>query len=187
MRINGSVIKEITVLTKIELEVSSSSRLYVIASTNVRSADGIAASKMVTLNCRPEMANTEVIKNATSGKNNNFMIVEKVIRNLSEVIDEKSREIPNEIMINGTTPAPRYSRVFERTEPIGILARLKAIPNIIAHNGGNNAILRTAFLMFPPNFKIRINDSSRNSTDVEMSQKIALIRPSLPKIPKHIG
>ncbi len=187
VRINGSVIKEITVLIKIEVDVSSSSRLYVIASTNVRSAEGIAASRTVTLNCNPEMANRDVTKKATSGKNSSFMIVEKVIKNLSEVIDEKSREIPNEIMINGTTPAPRYSKVSERTEPIGILAKLNIIPNIIAHNGGNKTILRMAFLMFPPNFKISTNESRRNSIDVEMSQKIARTRPSFPKIPKQIG
>lgn len=44
-----------------------------------------------------------------------------------------------------------------------------------------------AFLVDPPNFRTKTKERIRKTHNVEMSQKIALIRPSVPKIPMLIG
>ena len=76
---------------------------------------------------------------------------------------------------------------LSKTGPIGIFNIFSPNPNIMAHNGGNKAILRIAFLTVPPNLITKTNERIKKMHIVAISQKIALKNPSWPKIPKVTG
>lgn len=136
-------------------DVNSWFKLYVIASNNDIIPEGIAASTMETLYWRPTKPIEDAIKNATAGKNANFIIDVNAIIDLLREIPSKLMDNPNTIMINGIVPWPKYSIVFSKTDPIGMLKKLMPKPKIIAHKDGKNTIFFKAVFASPPNFKTR--------------------------------
>ena len=65
--------------------------------------------------------------------------------------------------------------------------KLKTTPKIIAHKGTKKTILLMADLNVPPNFKDKTKDKIKKIIVVAISQKIALNKPSFPKIPILTG